>query len=396
MKRPSIGFGRWLVILFAPNALMAVVSSVSVILLLLYLLLLWGMSWSAASYSVETPSEVRDGFAIASVLLGSAVGVIRVGRFHPAFDKKYADWLATSNWRPGLPLPKGPLHPTRNDAIGLVLLGIVAGAFCWVLRLSPLDALVALAGVFLGVALTCVAACARTGRFHNWRLLLSIGLLPGLLDPSLVYASAPIAALLAYLFELRDLRDFPWPPFTPKATRVVGWPFRQLLEEPRNDSVTWPIAALEGLIAGALCWVLPELNGARKNGFDVVVLVLMLSTFWVVPAALRYASSRSIFCPRFCLGERLGRWRPIVWRHDRWLLAAIALPAIPIAILLLPIEVHYKAPLAAGLGLFAARVRLWDLRADFYTGPQSLPPWIVPPRFNANSQMARQQLRCHK
>jgi hypothetical protein len=394
MKRSSIGFGRWLVLLFASNAMLAICWSACLLCLLALMALLWYMLSIASIDVVDVADDLRYVFTTASLLFGFAIGVTRVGLFHPAFDKKYADWLATSNWRPGLPLPKGPLHPTKNDAIGLVLLSAIAGAGCWVLHQPPVIALVAPAGVFFGVALTCVAASARTGRFHNWRLLLSVALLSGLLHPSLVYVSVPIAALLAYLVELRDLRDFPWPPFALSPNPVVGWPYRHLLDEPRDYSANWPIAALEGLLAGTLCLVSLALSTTEKNERELAVLMLIATAF--VAPIVRIASASSVLCERLCLGERLGRRRLVVWRHDRWLLAALAVLAIPIAFAFLPIEHRVIAPLAAGLGLFAARVRLWDLRADFYTGPQSLPPWRVPPQFNANSHLARQPLRGRK
>src|SRR4051794_28811883 len=50
----------------------------------------------------------------------AAYGIARVWAFHPMFSPKYWEWLEAAPWRPGMPLPLGPVVLNWRD---LVVLG---------------------------------------------------------------------------------------------------------------------------------------------------------------------------------------------------------------------------------------------------------------------------------
>ena len=66
--------------------------------------------------------ELRDGLIIVSLI---AYGMFRVIAFHPMFLREYSTWLERTPWKPGLPLPLGPVHLNWPDLLvagGMALL----------------------------------------------------------------------------------------------------------------------------------------------------------------------------------------------------------------------------------------------------------------------------------
>ncbi len=106
-------------------------------------------------------------------LLGLAAAghaAMRAFAFHPAFMADYRTWLNQTPWRPGLPLPVGPIHLVPQDGIVVGVLTAL-GARHW-----P-EAWWMVPGVFLAMYLACVAiGFVRTGvDRHAWLLGFGLG-----------------------------------------------------------------------------------------------------------------------------------------------------------------------------------------------------------------------------
>ena len=54
---------------------------------------------------------------LAAVPVAFIYGIYRVVKFHPDTNQRYRDWLATTPWTYGKPLPLGPLRLVWEDAV---------------------------------------------------------------------------------------------------------------------------------------------------------------------------------------------------------------------------------------------------------------------------------------
>lgn len=95
-----------------------------VVFALLILSFIVGMGiWQELVYPgiVRFPFE-NPATQLALAVFAGAYGIFRVVAFHPASRPDYLAWLKTTPWRPGLPLPVGPLHLAGQDVMTVGLL----------------------------------------------------------------------------------------------------------------------------------------------------------------------------------------------------------------------------------------------------------------------------------
>jgi len=163
------------------------------------------------------------------LLVGGCViaGALRISLLHPHYAQKYAGWLMSTPWHPGLQLPLGPVDLVWEDLLLVVPLGALAQVDAGISLWLPVTA------YLLGYSWAGVLAL-REGRSHWFSLglafLWSIPLLrlasPWILLPTLIAIDLLTRGGLSI-----SLRHFPWD---------LGDPMRETHRRPRS-SLAWPL-----------------------------------------------------------------------------------------------------------------------------------------------------------
>jgi hypothetical protein len=94
-----------------------------------------GLRWAfGVPLGARPPRPAPSGHVL--LFVAALYGFGRVLSFHPFVNAGYAKWLATAPWRPGMPLPLGPVHLVGRDLLVLVPLAALAqfasGGSWWV------------------------------------------------------------------------------------------------------------------------------------------------------------------------------------------------------------------------------------------------------------------------
>lgn len=161
-------------------------------------------------------------------------GVYRSLGFHPLARKEYFKWLQTTPWRPGLPLPLGPVHLVLQDAC-------VVAALCGYLLLRPVPWslwLVPVALLFGYLATLCVVLW-KTGQWWVTAVLaFGLGVVVFPLKPVAVTVFAAVCLYGVALVGLRaSLRAYPWENWKAeqerrareRSAKQLGWPYARLM-----------------------------------------------------------------------------------------------------------------------------------------------------------------------
>ena len=307
-------------------------------------------------------------------------GFYRASAFHPFFRAGYRQWLETTPWAWGKPLPVGPAHLTWAD----VVIVAAAGLPEWLAGdVSPLPSYsLALGGYLLALS----PSFAATGAWgFQFPVLFGLGLAVRLWQgrPE-SYAAATLVTYLVGLVGLRrSLRAWPWPdaeamaidPNKPLAAKgkpaPLGWPFDRLgpRHEPpprRRDTLGSVLAA--GLV-GWWCYALVHMLTVPNGLFAVRGMFSYAATFLIV---INLAATITGYAPPISLAGRIARLRPLLPSYDQVFLtpiaAAFALSAGPVALEHAGIPADVALATSAGLTLLALWLggpdrRAWQLTA---------------------------------
>jgi hypothetical protein len=176
------------------------------------------------------------------------VAACRIVLHHPQFKPAYRQWLMTTPWTSGMPLPLGRVTIDWTDALRLTVI-VVTG---WLHSgISPMQAMIA---YFL--AYVAVAGFALLMTVHTAAVPLAFG---GAVAAWLIPESTPTFFVAAALFIVanllvwRSLWAFPWgDPPTRTSNVGPGNPFQQL--SPKQSRLHLSIS--EGILLSLLvgCW----------------------------------------------------------------------------------------------------------------------------------------------
>ena len=245
--------------------------------------------WATARYldphgtSPLTCLAIRD---TAVVVLLSAFGCFRVFAFHPLFNPEYRNWLNSSPWQKGKPLPLGPVYPGVADAVVVLGLALLLADPRIVthedfMRPNPVSAV----AMFAIAHASAIAASVwmtqpRTLAYAAYFLLAAALRLGQIWSPLL-----PLFLLAGWAVALKGLSEswslFPWDETVDWGGRLKRrWKTMQsqgvglLMEEMAPDRVAadelgWPFAALSP-------WTPTTVIGKRER-----LLIATLLSFWL-------------------------------------------------------------------------------------------------------------------
>jgi hypothetical protein len=259
-----------------------------------------------------------------------AYGMYRAGAYHPFFRAGYRQWLETTPWSLGKPLPVGPAHLVWEDALIIAAMSLpewLAG------DVEPLASYSVAIGVYL---LTLSMTFSKTGAWgYQFAVLFGVGLALRLWrERPEVYASVALISYLVGLIGLRrSLRHWPWADVKPLDLKqqmiairasLLGWPFDKL--GPRNDSPPGPLDGwghfFTALVVGWWCYVLEHVIPDPAGRF-----VLVRPMVWTILGGLiafRLLSTIDGYAPPISLAGRIARFRPLIPSYDQVFLTPIA------------------------------------------------------------------------
>jgi len=312
---------------------------------------LWVIARAAGDLKGEIfeMTEIRN---VRALILGAAAGcyaLYRLWRFHPACNRRYAAWLASSPWTPEKPLPLGPIYPVWQDA---AVLGIITAVAHWHAHISATLPTMVFGLVFL-VAMTLLLAFTRT-----WIPCLLLGVLwPSPSLPSLrgLPTIGIIAALIAVIWygHRKCLAAFPWSrndlkhpnstagnevkslmeleiripvlTNTPSArTLNAGWPFFWLSPNIECNSISVSTSFFVSALAG--WWTYCAIVGFQMPFSPGAILFLALPG-----ALLRLVVYCTGLSPSFNLWGRFASGRIIVPGFDRVFVTSLSAVALATA-----------------------------------------------------------------
>lgn len=305
----------------------------------------------AAGLTVGQLSSIPEVVNVRSGILATAAGIyglFRLGRFHPAFNSRYAAWLKTTPWHSEMALPLGPIHLVWQDA---VVLGALVAVAAWRTPTGwPLPLIVF--GFTYLIGLSLLLAFTRT-----WLPCLLLGFLwPCPLVPAMngfPTLGVLAAIILVTWYGLRkSLRMFPWertscfnppavPPGRPKSVLEVqiqipalgnaavqasnvGWPFQVLSPKPGKTPISISTSAAVSALLG---WWIDCLMAGPQMPLPPEALLLIAG----VAALIRIAIYCSGIGPSFNLWGRFASGQIIVPAFDQVFITPILVVGLAIA-----------------------------------------------------------------
>lgn len=178
------------------------------------------------------------------------MGLARVFGPHPDGKPRYRNWLKTTPWHPGMPLPLGPITLNFYD---LVLLAVTGFMFTKLGMHAELSILLFGVAYTIAVMLKLLSTGpARIDYLLSFGLLLMVWVLPDVRVAALIL----VAMYPVEHWAIRhSLKSFPWEPQVPKHYVPLGWTFERLGPEPVKVRVPFFDALIVSLLFGGCVYV---------------------------------------------------------------------------------------------------------------------------------------------
>jgi len=320
--RPS-----WFRKLLADRFFLCAIFSVAAILVffggfLTYLILEYGLSIEFLA------KPLTVGLACAQLFIAFCYGNARTWPYHPTFDEKYREWLATTPWTPKYPLPKGPLRLVWSD---LIVIGILTGLACLLASAySP-----SIWPFLVGPTVLFAVAVAAVWTFANWTVDQDVHVHAVLWVPVVIAAlQLPPEAMLLCPFVMAgiawhgvrcSLQRFPWSSCeklitlkktSTESSSLVGWPFSNLLFEPKEYRTTFRRALMGALLLGAWTWAVLESIETNDPEDDIVGFMGIVAIGCLFIAGVRLSHYGPAICSQLCWGHRLANNQWLIPKHD--------------------------------------------------------------------------------
>jgi hypothetical protein len=334
-----------------------------------------------------------------TALLCLAAGLFGLGRvvgFHPYLSSSYRDWLKTTCWHVGKPLPLGPVTLTWFDGL---LLAVAMGLVWHAGILTPLAVPIAFSATYLFVV---AYSLIREGpRGYGYALVCGLGgmLLYGA-QPAEALAVAGCAHVVAYFGLRRSLMRLPnyepvWADTLladasmPSLRKVeaqpttAGWPFGYLCPKPSRQQLSVFDAVCIATLAGWLffCGTAFESQwGDNMPQRDADVGRYLFQAILSLAPLFRLVTYSNDCRPAISLLGRLATGRFLLPRYDRVyaapLLAWFVIWGVgPLVIDRLGLSLSVSLPIVLTLALLATLVpgpsyRDWVLTCECRIAPR--------------------------
>ncbi len=263
------------------------------------------------------------------LLLGCALlGAYRIIAIHPLFQADYRHWLEASAWSARKPLPAGPVHLVWQDAVVLLLIGMLALRYPGV---NPMDFICTFLFTYLMSAVFVLALV------QAWVLPYAMafgmgGVVLAQRSSLAICAIFLVLYIIAWVELRRTLRDFPWnlgrwEAFLrsgtlkgPQRQQLLGWPFQLLSPDRATPSLPFHQALLISLLSGWWVYVLFLSDSQPGEAEMPYWAVVMIGAFCRVVV---YCTG---YLPPLNLAGRVFRMRWIIPGYDKvFLVPAIVL-----------------------------------------------------------------------
>jgi hypothetical protein len=294
------------------------------------------------------------------ILIGSAAsyGYLRVRNFHPACQSEYREWLRFTPWRPGLPLPLGPVHLVWQD---LLIVGLLTGVsslhreFTWSLIPS----------LFLAGYLTTMLFPLILTRKYVPAYLILVGL-----GGALYLREMPIGQSVLWIVlygvawagqrdSLREIDQWDMKYFDEQVapvfqvqgaqefsrSRILGWPFDRMIPHRNLLEMRPRFAFALAFLAGWWWFVIIETTELGRLRESLLAIGLLPAAIFALSRTWSYCWG---YAPPLTLAARIVRLRWIIPGYD--------------IVFLAPILIFVWA------GACAVATIIWDLNPG-WTGP---------------------------
>jgi hypothetical protein len=218
------------------------------------------------------------------------IGLIRIGRRHPALDRPYRRWLQTTPWTSDMPVPLGAVRLVWSDA-ALLACGILL-AQCTIPG-SPFLPLIT-----FGLPYLVVAAYAMhvTRQSHFVLLLFGFGGIIRAWDDTAIVLTTMAAMYGVFWINLRtSLAKCSYVALSGKVKfrrGNLGWPFDALRPQPTDTRTTWPAIFIGAALVGWLAYAI-DFQYRQADTFDQLTedgIVVMAGAFMGLIRAVIYTS----------------------------------------------------------------------------------------------------------
>lgn len=362
-------FRRWIRVVLPPSGYLWLAG---IWCLVIELLFAWLHSFIPRDAHAPEDESLRAAFRLSESLslavIALAYGVYRVAHFHPRTSPSYFQWLQTTPWRVGMPLPLGPLYPVPQDAlvVGLLTLPVMLR------EPSSLSWLYVPCGFLLGYA---AASMVILRICREWQIAyaLAIGLPVAFVATGSPLVGLAISAVLVIVARVglhRSLRSYPWKwddefdygswlrkqnqtRAQQQATATLGWPYDVRSPEPkaialpRQDAVLGPLVIGWYLLLVSIVFAQVESEGPLVVGGLASFVVLLTSVGRLNLYVGNYRWPISLW------GRiRTGHW--IIPGYDRVLVAPLLGQLIVLALPWLLVVLRVPAQLAWPLSITLA------------------------------------------
>lgn len=343
-------------------------------------------------------------------------GVIRGSLFHPVSDIEYREWLATTPWHAGLPLPKGPVNLTWIDyTIVSFACGMTYWSALYVEYTIPLVLCTLAPAIALATALALAWGGINMQTFQTeWTYAtVSIPIVVGLLQlPLEVFAICPfIMAGIAWLGMQQSQHALIREDYDYSETqtlqigrkyesirfaaikRSLGWPHFTLFVAPPEVVLPRRIALVQSWLLGGGAWLLVDLPTRIADFERINVIPYLVSGACVLMGLVRLVAYLPVICSKLCLGRRVALNQLIIPEHDKIFLAPLLIAFLGILLpQLLHSGLHASIQVACGISVavcyFLTRTMGPTVRKLWLTGTHSSfgsARWMNDPHFRSTA-----------
>lgn len=291
-----------------------------------------GMAWACgesveATWTLQASSEMQRTWKLVFLAWPFFYGVLRSALFHPAVDRRYLQWLTTTPWRRGLPLPLGPVCLTWLDAVTLGALT------AWIVSVSNFHPTlpIGLFGAGYALALALTSILGGNARTPEWLVLgglaVAVRVWPA---PWAMLAVVAVCVAVAMGGLHQSLARFPWEKAPPSKLAGLGWPYNGVGPVFGGGGVTQGAGLLIATLASL--WVYGIASRCDMTSTDWSEAQVGAAVLSCLIGMLRLGAYLTSHAPPISWWGRLATGRLLIVGYDKVFIAPLCIAALGIAL----------------------------------------------------------------